>query len=128
MSARSSDDLTSYSHEETLEGWEPVVGEGASLDDVIDRAFDYRGDVTVIFHDGGQIVGYLFNRDTEAPEPFIQMFDRAGNGPFTIPYAKIATIRFTGKDTAAGKSYEAWVRRKGERPSANAPSDSARGA
>ncbi len=56
------------------------------------------------------------------------MFDRTGNGPFTILYAKIATIGFTGKDTAAGKSYEAWVRRKGERPAADAPSDSTRGA
>ena len=60
----------------------------------------------------------------EPPEPFVQMFDRAGNGPFTIPYAKIATITFTGKDTAAGKSYEAWIRRKGE----GSTSDSARGA
>src|SRR5438105_15212469 len=114
VSARSSDDLTSYNHEETLEGWEPVVGEGVSVEDVIDRAFDYRGDVTAIFHDGGQIAGYLFNRNAEAPEPFIQMFDRTGNGPFTIPYTKIATIRFTGKDTAAGKSYEARVRLDGE--------------
>ena len=120
--------MSGQSTDETLEGWAPVVGQGTSLEDVIDRAFDYRGDVTVIFHDGGQLVGYLFNRNAEAPEPFIQMFDRTGNGPFTIPYAKIATIRFTGKDTAAGKSYEAWVRRKGERPAADAPSDSARGA
>jgi hypothetical protein len=112
----------------SLEGWEPVAGGALSLEDVIERAFDYRGDVTVIRHDGSQTVGYLFNRDAEAPEPFVQMFDRAGNGPFTIPYAKIAMIRFTGKDTAAGKSYEAWVRRKGERPPADAASDPARGA
>ena len=130
-SARSSDDLTSYGHTsygDSLEGWEPVVGEAQSLADVIDRAFDYRGDVTVVRHDGSQIVGYLFNRNAEAPEPYVQMFDRAGNGPFAIPYAKIVTIRFTGKDPAAGKSYEAWVRRKGERPSADAEFDSARGA
>jgi hypothetical protein len=113
---------------ESLEGWEPVVGEAQSLADVIDRAFDYRGDVTVVRHDGSQIAGYLFNRNAEAPEPYVQMFDRAGNGPFTIPYAKIATIGFTGKDTAAGKSYDAWVRRKSERPPADAAFDSARGA
>src|SRR5438094_10553000 len=112
--------------EDTLEGWEPAVGGGASLAEVIDRAFDYRGDVTVVRHDGSQTVGYLFNRDAEAPEPFVQMFDRGGDGPFTIPYAKIATIKFTGKDTAAGKSYDAWVRRKGERPPADAAADAAR--
>jgi hypothetical protein len=112
----------------SLEGWAPVIGAEASLAEVIERAFDYRGDVTVIRHDGGQLVGYLFNRDAEAPEPFVQMFDRNGAGPFTIPYAKIAAIRFTGKDTAAGKSYEAWVRRKGEGLPADATSDAARGA
>jgi hypothetical protein len=98
-----------------LEGWEPVVGAETSLEDVVDRAFDYRGDVTVVRRDGTELVGYLFNRNAEVREPFVQMFDRAGDGPFTIPYAEIRTIRFTGKDPAAGKSYEAWLRRKTER-------------
>ena len=120
--------MAGESAETSLEGWAPVVGADASLAEIIERAFDYRGDVTVIRHDGSQFVGYLFNRDAHAPEPFVQMFDRNGAGPFTIPYAKIAAIRFTGKDTAAGKSYEAWVRRKGEHASADATPDAARGA
>ena len=111
-----------------LEGWEPVVGAATSLEDVIDRAFDYRGDVTLVRRDGTELHGYLFNRNAEVREPFVQMFDRAGDGPFTIPYAEIRTIRFTGKDTAAGKSYEAWLRRKTERLPAAAASDSAHGA
>ena len=109
-----------------LEGWDPAVGVEVSLEEVVERAFDYRGDVTVIRRDGTEVIGYLFNRDAEVPERFVQMFDHAGDGPFTIPYAEIRTIRFTGKDTAAGKSYEAWVRRKTERPTATAASDSAR--
>jgi hypothetical protein len=112
----------------SLEGWEPVVGGETSLSDVIDRAFDYRGDVTVVRHDDVEVVGYLFNRNAEAARPFVQMFDRNGDGPFTIPYAVIRTIKFTGKDPAAGKSYEAWVRRKAERQPAGVASDSARGA
>ena len=48
----------------------------------------------------------------DAPEPFIQLFDEQGDGPFTIPYRDIATIKFTGKDTAAGNSWKAWVERK----------------
>jgi hypothetical protein len=112
--------------ESLLEGWEPVVGEGVSLGEVIDRAFDYRGDVTVVRRDGSEMVGYLFNRNADVPEPWVQMFDRAGEGPFTIPYAEIRTIKFTGKDTAAGKSYEAWLRRKAERPHPEGAPDSAR--
>lgn len=111
-----------------LEGWEPVVGGETSLDHVIERAFDYRGDVTVVRHDGTELAGYLFNRNAEVGEPFVQMFDRAGDGPITIPYAEIRTIRFTGKDPAAGKSYDAWLRRKTERLPAGAASDSAGGA
>jgi hypothetical protein len=111
-----------------LEGWEPVVGLETSLEDVIERAFDYRGDVTVIRRDGTELAGYLFNRNAEVPERFVQMFDRTGDGPFTIHYAEIRTIRFTGKDTAAGRSYEAWLRRKTERLPTAAASDSARGA
>jgi hypothetical protein len=122
-SARPSDDLTSYCG--PLEGWEPVVGVEVSLEEVVDRAFDYRGDVTIVRLDGSELTGYLFNRNAEVVRRFVQMFDRAGEGPLTIPYAEIRTIRFTGKDTAAGKSYEAWLRRKTERPSA--ASDSATG-
>ena len=40
------------------------------------------------------------------------MFDLDGAGPLTIPYAEIRTIRFTGRDTAAGNSYAAWLRAK----------------
>ncbi len=98
--------------DETLEGWEPEVGPDLPLARVIDLAFDYRGNTTVIKTDGSEVHGYIFNRNAGAPEPFIQMFDAAGAGPFRIPYAQIRTVRFTGKDTAAGNSYAAWLRRK----------------
>jgi hypothetical protein len=111
---------------EPLEGWEPAVGVDVSLEELVERAFDYRGDVTVVRRDGTEVIGYLFNRNGEVTRRFVQMFDRTGDGPLTIPYAEIRTIRFTGKDTAAGKSYEAWLRRKTDRPAAPAASDSAR--
>jgi hypothetical protein len=96
--------------EVSLEGWIP--GPDVPLADVIDRAFDYRGNVTIERHDGRTIMGYVSNRDPRAREPFIQLFDDAGEGPITIPYAAIRTIRFTGKDPAAGNSYAAWLDRK----------------
>ena len=111
-----------------LEGWDPVIGDAVPLEGVIYRAFDYRGDVTLVRRDGFELVGYLFNRNAEATPPFVQMFNCAGDGPFTVRYAEIRTIKFTGKDTAAGKSYEAWLRRKAERPPAETSPEPARGA
>jgi hypothetical protein len=93
-----------------FEGWVPDAG--VPLADVIDRAFDYRGNVTLERHDGTEVSGYLFNRNAGARDPFVQMFDLAGDGPLTIRYADIRRIRFTGKDTAAGNSYAAWLERK----------------
>ncbi len=96
----------------TLEGWVPQIGDYLTLAEVIDFAFDYRGNTTIVKTDGTEVVGYIFNRNTRVPEPFIQFFDEKGDGPFTLPYSAIASIRFTGKDTAAGNSWKAWLERK----------------
>ena len=97
--------------ERSLEGWAPELGEGLTLAQVIDLAFDYRGNVTVVRADGSEMVGYIFNRDAEASEPYIEMYDEAGDGPFRLLYSEVRNIRFTGKDTATGNSREAWVKR-----------------
>jgi hypothetical protein len=96
----------------TLEGWVPDIGEYLTLTEVIDFAFDYRGNTTIVRTDGSEVVGYIFNRNTLSAEPFVQFFDEKGEGPFTLPYAAIANIRFTGKDTAMGNSFKAWLERK----------------
>ena len=98
--------------EKSLQGWAPEPGEEVTLERVIDLAFDYRGNTTIVKKDGSEIVGYIFNRNRETPEPFIQVIDEEGNGPYTLLYADIVTIKFTGRDTAAGKSWQAWVDRK----------------
>lgn len=99
--------------ERSLEGWSPPIGADVSLEEVVDLAFDYRGDITVVLRDGRQLTGYLYNRARDVPEPFVQMFDPSGTS-HTLRYAELRTIEFTGKDPAAGKSYEAWLRRKAE--------------
>jgi hypothetical protein len=96
--------------ERSLEGWDPGVVDGPDLSYVVERAFDYRGDVTVLQHDGREVVGYLYNRDADAREPFVQVFERDRGEQITIPYAQIRSIRFSGRDTAAGNSYAAWLR------------------
>src|SRR3972149_3451023 len=86
----------------SLEGWTPQIGPYLTLEEVIEHAFDYRGNITVGRTDGTDIVGYLFNRNASAPESFVEIFDEAGEGPIRIRCADIATITFTGKDTAPG--------------------------
>jgi hypothetical protein len=100
--------------DESLEGWVPALGPDLTLAEVIELAFDYRGNTTIVKTDGTEVAGYLFNRDAAAREPFIQMFDEAGDGPITIPYAQIANVAFTGRDTAAGSSWKAWRERKAQ--------------
>jgi len=98
--------------EDSLEGWAPAIGPDLPLATVVDLAFDYRGNITVVKADGAEIVGYVFNRDARGTEPRLQMFDEEGNGPIAIPYAQIRAIRFSGRDTAAGTSWKAWVDRR----------------
>ncbi len=98
--------------EKTLEGWAPEPDAEMPLAQIVELAFDYRGNTTVVTRDGASLHGYVFNRDADAPEPFLEMFDAEGGGPYRVPYAEVRTIHFTGKDTAAGKSYAAWLARK----------------
>ncbi|HEY5726323.1 MAG TPA: hypothetical protein VIX40_10210 [Methylomirabilota bacterium] len=105
----------------SLQGWVPDIGPYLTLEEVIEHAFDYRGNVTVVRRDGTELVGYLFNRDTQAPEPSVQLFDEAGNGPIRVRYAEIASVRFTGKDTAEGNSWRAWMERKEREKAQHAP-------
>jgi hypothetical protein len=98
------------SDEHTLEGWDSGAVQDERLAEAIERAFDYRGDVTLVRRDGAELVGYLFNRNADGPRPFVQVFAAAGGDPISIPYADISSIRFTGRDTAAGNSYAAWLR------------------
>src|ERR1700722_16151415 len=79
--------------------------------EAIDKAFDYRGDVTLTVR-SEQIECYIFNRDAKAKPPRVEVFVKGSEEPKVIPYADISAIAFTGKDTADGKSWEAWVNKK----------------
>jgi hypothetical protein len=80
--------------------------------EAVEVAFDYRGDVTVELDTGEKVEGYIFNRDSSASPPVLQLFPKNRSGTRVIPYADIVTIAFTGEDTASGKSWETWVKKK----------------
>ena len=84
----------------------------AEIAEAVELAFDYRGDVTMALTTGESVVGYLFNRDAAEPDPWIEVFPADNPSPVRIPYAAIASLAFTGEDTANGKSWETWVSKK----------------
>jgi hypothetical protein len=105
---------------EGLEGWIPELVNESELRQALEKAFDYRGDVTITGKDGRTIEGYIFDRVAGATlsSSFVRILPKNGSGRLKIAYADIAALAFTGRDTAAGKSWEAWVRKYWEKKGA----------
>ena len=53
---------------EKLEGWVPALASEEETRKALEKAFDYRGDVTITRKDGTTVEGYLFDRKT-GPDP-----------------------------------------------------------
>ncbi len=98
---------------ENLQGWIPQLATEADIRAVIEKAFDYRGDVTITCKDGSEITGYLFDRriGPTLVNSVVRLIVANRSERPAISYSEIAAIAFTGRDTAAGKSYEAWVKK-----------------
>jgi hypothetical protein len=105
---------------ETVEGWVPQIATEEELRIALEKAFDYRGDVTLTLKDNSKIEGYVFDRaaGNSLASSFVRVMDKETNQKQKIAYANIAALSFTGRDTAAGKSWEAWVRKYWERKAA----------
>ncbi len=84
------------------------------LSEVVDQAFDYRGDVTLELKSGESVVGYVFGRTNNDTRADLELFPTDKPGQMTIQFADIAAIIFSGKDTAFGQSWESWVQKKKE--------------
>ena len=103
-----------------IEGWIPELATEAELRDALEKAFDYRGDVTITRKDGSRVEGYIFDRRNGATldDSVVRLIPQNSAQKISIPYSDIAALAFTGRDTAAGKSWEAWVRKYWERKAA----------
>ena len=98
---------------EKLEGWIPQLATEEEIRVALEKAFDYRGDVTITRKDGSKIEGYLFDRRTAATlkDSGVRLLPKNAKEKISISYADIASLAFTGRDTAAGKSWEAWMKK-----------------
>jgi hypothetical protein len=108
-----------FAHEK-LEGWVPELADEEEVRQALEKAFDYRGDVTVTRKDGSKVEGYIFDRRTgkSLADSAVRLFPKDSDKKISIAYSDIAALAFTGRDTAAGKSFEAWVRKYWEKKAA----------
>src|SRR4051794_1540414 len=98
--------------EKTIQGWIPSLASEAEIRQALEKAFDYRGDVTLTLKDDSKIEGYLFDRRSAATlsDCKVSLIPKDRDEKVTISYAQIARLEFSGKDTAHGKSFETWVK------------------
>jgi hypothetical protein len=108
---------------DSVEGWIPELVTESELRDALEKAFDYRGDVTLTRKDGSKLDGYIFDRitGTTLQSSFVRVMPRDGSSRQKIAYSDIAALVFSGRDPAAGKSWEAWVKKYWEKKASGGP-------
>ena len=113
-------EVVSGASHEKLQGWVPELATAEELRAALEQAFDYRGDVLITRKDGSKVEGYIFDRRTgkTLADSFVRLLPKDGSARISLPYADIAALAFTGRDMAAGNSWEAWVRHYWEKKSA----------
>jgi len=114
------DEKIGFTHD-FLEGYVPSVATDAEIRDALEKAFDYRGDITITRKDNSKIEGYIFDRNSTGKtlaDCYVRLFPKDRDEKIKVTYDQIAALAFTGKDTAAGKSFETWVKKYKEKKAA----------
>lgn len=106
--------------QENLQGTQWPSATEEDLRTGLERAFDYRGDVTITRRDGSRIEGYIFDRRTgkTLADSLVRLLPKGRREKIAVAYDDIAALEFTGRDTAAGKSWEAWMKKYWEKKAA----------
>ncbi len=105
---------------EKLEGWVPALATDDELRNALEKAFDFRGDVTITQKNGTIIEGYIFDRRAGKTlhDSVVRLFPKDRDEKIEIPYHDISALAFSGRDTAAGKSWETWLKKYTEKKAA----------
>ena len=109
-----------FAHEK-LEGWIPPLASDQDIREALEKAFDYRGDVSITMKDQSKLEGYIFDRRSDGKtlsDCVVRLFPKDRDEKVAVRYADIARLEFTGRDTAAGKSFETWVKKYQEKKAA----------
>ena len=113
-------ELAPGTEHEQLEGSVPSLATEQDLKNALEKAFDYRGDITITLKSGEKIEAYIFNRQTGATlaDSFVQYYTPKSDDKRKLVYDQIARLEFSGKDRAAGKHWEDWVKAYNEKKAA----------
>jgi hypothetical protein len=105
---------------EQVEGWIPELASEEDVREALEKAFDYRGDVTITRKDGSKVEGYIFDRRNgkTLADSVVRLIPKGSPEKASIAYSDIAALAFSGRDMAAGKSWEAWLKNYWERKAA----------
>ena len=105
-------EVAAGSAHEVLQGWTAMLATEDETREAFEKAFSYRGDVTITRKDGSKLECYIFDRreGKTLQDCIVRVIPTGTLDKVSIPYAEIASLVFSGRDTAAGKGWEAWVR------------------
>lgn len=105
---------------QAIEGWVPELASDEELRSALEHAFSYRGDVKITRKDGTAIEGYVFDRrlGRTLADSSVRLLTKAEGIKVSIAFSEVARLVFSGRDMAAGKSWESWVKQYWERRAA----------
>ncbi len=105
---------------QVLEGWVPELVSREELKSALEHAFSYRGDVTITRKDGSSVEGYIFDRrmGRTLAESCVRILSKSDSRKISVSFADVARLAFSGRDMAAGKTWEGWVKQYWERRAA----------
>ncbi len=97
----------------SLAGFSADLTDDTARFDVLEKAFDYRGDVALVLADGRRVEGYLFDRrrGKDASDSFVRLMPPSGDANISVKYADVRRAEFSPRDPAAGKSFETWLKK-----------------
>jgi hypothetical protein len=82
-----------FKHEK-LEGWVPELAGDDEVRQAMEKAFDYRGDVTITRKDGSKVEGYIFDRKPgkTLADSAVRLFPKDADQRISISYSEIAAL------------------------------------
>lgn len=94
-------------------GWTVDLADQQLAFDALEKAFDYRGDVTLDLTDGRTVAGYLFDRrkGNGLADSSVRLLCPGSDDKVSVRYADIRRIAFSDRDPAAGKSFDTWIKK-----------------